>query len=132
MRDKQYLTAIRPLEGALAMSTMRFADEVVPRSEIDGLPRRTKPDTTSLRMATQLLDALAADWEPKRYHDTYTEEVRGRIEAKRTGKATVADEPVDEPTAEIVDLMAALEASVEAAKSGRKRTGRSKVRTKSA
>ena len=30
MRNKQYLTAIRPLEGALAMSTMRFADEVVP------------------------------------------------------------------------------------------------------
>ena len=32
MRNKQYLAAIRPLDGALAMSTMRFADEVVPRS----------------------------------------------------------------------------------------------------
>ena len=31
MRNKQYLAAIRPLDGALAMSTMRFADEVVPR-----------------------------------------------------------------------------------------------------
>ena len=31
MRNKQYLSAIRPLDGALAMSTMRFADEVVPR-----------------------------------------------------------------------------------------------------
>jgi len=76
MRNKQYLTAIRPLEGALAMSTMRFADEVVPRSDVDGVPdRRTKPDTKMLRMATQLVDSLTSDWNPKRYHDTFTEEL---------------------------------------------------------
>ena len=40
MRNKQYLVAIRPLDGVLAMSTMRFADEVVPRKEIDELPSR--------------------------------------------------------------------------------------------
>ena len=33
MRNKQYLTAVRPLDGVLAMSTMRFADEVVPRTD---------------------------------------------------------------------------------------------------
>ncbi len=37
MRLKKYLWAIRPLDGVLAMSTMRFADEVVPRKdEADG------------------------------------------------------------------------------------------------
>ena len=40
MRNKQYLTAIRPLDGALAMSTMRFADEVVPRADVEDMPRR--------------------------------------------------------------------------------------------
>ena len=65
MRNKQYLTAIRPLDGVLAMSTMRFADEVVPRADIDGLPsRRAKPDAKALKMATQLIDSLAADWDP--------------------------------------------------------------------
>jgi DNA end-binding protein Ku len=118
MRNKQYLTAIRPLEGALAMSTMRFADEVVPRSEIEGMPRRSKPDAKTLRMATQLLDSLAADWDPARYHDTYTEELRQRIEAKRKGKKLVDEAPPPERRAEVVDLMAALEASVEAAKAG--------------
>src|SRR4051794_34641318 len=44
MRNKQYLAALRPLDGALAMSTMRFADEVVARSKIEGMPGRgTKP-----------------------------------------------------------------------------------------
>jgi DNA end-binding protein Ku len=122
MRNKQYLTAIRPLEGALAMSTMRFADEVVPRAEIDGMPRRSKPDAKTMRMATQLLDTLAAEWDPARYHDTYTEELRERIEAKGNGR-TVDEPPAPERRAEVVDLMAALEASVEAAK-GPRRTRR--------
>ena len=65
MRNKQYLTAIRPLDAALAMSTMRFADEVVPKADIDGLPRRAKPDTKTLKMATQLLDALGDRLEPQ-------------------------------------------------------------------
>ena len=48
MRNKQYLAAIRPLDGALAMSTMRFADEVVPTAEIDGVPsRRRRPSRRS-------------------------------------------------------------------------------------
>ena len=65
MRNTQYLAAVRPLDGVLAMSTMRFADEVVPRRDVDGLPsRRTKPDTKAMKMATMLVDSLEADWDP--------------------------------------------------------------------
>ena len=121
MRNKQYLGAIRPLDGALAMSTMRFADEVVPRSAVDGLPsRRTKPDPKTLRMATQLIDGLAAEWNPDQYHDTYVEELRKRIKAKEAGKQIV-DKEVSEPTGgKVLDLMAALEASVKAAKGSKR------------
>ena len=125
MRNKQYLSAIRPLDGALAMSTMRFADEVVPRRDIDGLPpRRTKPEPKVLRMATQLLDSLESDWKPGQYHDTYTEELRRRIEAKDAGEEIVEAEPDERESAEVVDLMAALEASVDRARRGRSK-GRS-------
>ena len=62
MRNKQYLAAIRPLDGALAMSTMRFADEVV---AAHGDRRRSrapasKPTDRELRLATQI-DRLADD-----------------------------------------------------------------------
>ena len=120
MRNKQYLAAIRPLEGALAMSTMRFADEVVHRKDVEGVPdRRTKPDEKMLRMATQLIDSLTTDWRPDRYHDTYTEELRKRIEAKEKGEE-VAAEPEPEKGPEVVDLMQALEDSVKKAKAGRR------------
>ena len=120
MRNKQYLVAVRPLDGALAMSTMRFADEVVPRTDIEEIPsRRSKPDAKTLRLATQLVDALAGTWNPKGYHDTYTDELHERIEAKEAGEELVEPEEPKEPSAKVVDLMAALEASVDRAKQGR-------------
>jgi DNA end-binding protein Ku len=126
MRNKQYLAAIRPLDGALAMSTMRFADEVVPRADVDELPRRAKPEAKNLRMAVQLLDAMTSEWDPKRYEDTFTEELRQRIKAKDEGKEIVEEAERPEPTGKVVDLMAALEASVEAAKGKGGRTSRSR------
>jgi DNA end-binding protein Ku len=124
MRNKQYLTAIRPLDGALAMSTMRFADEVVPRSDVEGVPdRRTKPDAKALTLATQIVDSLESDWKPEQYHDTYAEELRKRIKAKDEGKEVV-EEHAPAEKADVLDLMEALERSVNEAKRGRSRSGK--------
>lgn len=132
MRNKQYLAAVRPLDGVLAMSTMRFADEVVPRSDIDELPsRRTKVDPKAKELALQIVDSLASDWDPKRYHDTYTEQLKKIIERKDEGKEAVTEEAPSQ-TAEVVDLMAALRASVDAAKRGRSRAGTAKALAKAA
>jgi DNA end-binding protein Ku len=118
MRKKQYLAAIRPLDGALAMSTMRFADEVVPQSDIDALPGKgAKPADKELRLASQIIGSLSTDWDPKRYHDTYTEELKGLIEAKAKGKKIVVEEEAPAEAA-VVDLMQALEASLAAARKG--------------
>ena len=119
LRDKQHLAAVRPLDGVLAMSTMRFADEVVPRSDIDELPRRgAKADPKALTMATQLIEGLSTSWDPEHYRDTYTDELRKRIARKDSGKEVVESEP-EAPAARVLDLMAALEASVGAAKKRR-------------
>jgi DNA end-binding protein Ku len=123
MRNKNYLTAVRPLDGALAMSTMRFADEVVPRSDVDEVPaRRAKPDPKMLRMATQLVDSLTGEWKPRRYKDTFTDELRKRIEAKQAGEE-ITSTPSPEPRFEVHDLMEALEASIGEAKGKRGKSG---------
>jgi len=118
IRRKQYLAALRPLDGALAMSTMRFADEVVDKAKIDAIPRRTKADKKELRLATQIVDSLASDWDPTRYKDTYTDELRDLIERRSKGeKVTVEEGPAQGDN--VIDLMQALEASVAAAKKAR-------------
>jgi DNA end-binding protein Ku len=120
MRDKQYLAAIRPLDGALAMSTMRFADEVVPQSDVDELKLgRSRPDKKEVRLAEQIIDSLGSDWDPTRYHDTYTDQLKKLIRKRADGKQVVAEDTTPAPAgAEVIDLMAALQASVDAAKSG--------------
>jgi DNA end-binding protein Ku len=132
MRNKQYLAAVRPLDGALAMSTMRFADEVVPRSDVDGVPsRRSKPAPKALGLATQIIDSLAGDWKPERYHDTFAEEMRKRIKAKDKGK-DVVEEAAPKETADVLDLMEALESSVKNAKRTRAKPKRATRARKSA
>jgi DNA end-binding protein Ku len=117
MRKKQYLAAIRPLDGALAMSTMRFADEVVPQSELELPKKAAKPEPKELKLAAQIIGSLATDWDPARYHDTYTEELKELIEAKAKGKKIVVEEEAP-AEADVLDLMQALEASLEAARKG--------------
>jgi DNA end-binding protein Ku len=124
MRNKQYLAAIRPLDGALAMSTMRFSDEVVPKSDVDAIPARlAKPKPKELALANQIVDSLSSEWDPKRYHDTYTEVLRDLIDRKAKGEEIEIDKPVD-GKADVLDLMAALEASVAKARKGRRSTSR--------
>jgi DNA end-binding protein Ku len=121
IRTKQYLAAIRPLDGALAMSTMRFADEVVGVEDVEGLPELDEPSERELQLANQIIDGLTADWDPDQYTDSYTEELKALIEQKAAG-GDVLEQPDAEPTdsgGQLVDLMAALEASVEAAKAPR-------------
>ena len=119
MRGKQYLAAIRAYaEGALALSTMLFHDEVVPIEEIEGLPvKKSGVSDREVKMAAQIVESLTRDWDPERYHDTYREQVLEFIEKKAAGEEVVIEEEPERPAA--VDLMAALEASLAAAKKGK-------------
>jgi DNA end-binding protein Ku len=116
IRSKEQLTAIRPVGNLLAMSTMLFADEVVPSDSIDEAEAVDDSDTTKreLEMARQLIDSLASDFDPSKYRDEYRERVLEMIEAKAEGQEIVL-QPAEEPEP-VPDLMAALEASVAAAK----------------
>lgn len=115
MRSKQYLALIRPRDDALVMSTMLYADEVVPVERLDRPPAEHDLPKRELEMAEQLVEQLSADFEPERYRDTYREQVLAMVERKATGEAIVV-QPAPEAKAPVVDLVAALEASLEEAK----------------
>ncbi len=122
MRTKQYLVAIRPTDGALMMSTMVYADELVPTEEIPGLEELADIEVTDaeLAMAGQLIDSLTTEWDAERYHDTYREQVLDLLEAKAAGEVRAVEAPAAADDAAVIDLLAALEASVSAAKEARK------------
>ena len=122
MRGKEHLCALRPDEGALVLSTMRYADEVRSRLDIAELDEVAEADVSAaeVAMAEQLIASLEAEFDPERYHDTYREKVLEIVEAKARGEEVV--EPTEAPAAtNVVDLMAALQASVAEAKAARER-----------
>jgi DNA end-binding protein Ku len=136
MRNKQYLAAVRPRHGALSLSTMHFADEVLDSSAIEQIPDgRTKPAAKELKLATQIVDSLSGPWKPEQYRDTYTDEVQKLIAKREKGEKVVVDEATEQPD-NVTDLMEALQASLDAAKKGkgakRKKASSSASRRKSA
>jgi DNA end-binding protein Ku len=112
MRSKEALVAIRAVDGVLVLETMRYADEVLAPDRDQALPDAgTEPTEREMEMARQLVNSLAADFDPDKYHDEYREELLGLIEKKAAGEEIVAPEAPEEP-AKVLDLMAALEASL--------------------
>jgi DNA end-binding protein Ku len=128
LRSKEHLVAIRPRDGALAMETMLFADEVIPADSLEELASADGDVQTSdreLAMANQLIESLASDFEPGKYRDEYRERVLDLIERKAQGETIVIEEPTAEPE-KVPDLMAALEASIATAKKPAKKPAKAK------
>ena len=122
LRTKQYLCAIRPLEGALVISTLYYSDEVTPVSALDGLPGSDiELADKEVAMAEQLIASLTAKFDPSKFKDEYREQLLDIINRKAEGEELVAQPESAEPT-RVVDLMAALEASIAAAKQTRAET----------
>jgi DNA end-binding protein Ku len=118
LRSKEHLVAIRPRDGALAMETMLFADEVIAAESLEELAAAdgdVKTSDRELAMANQLIDSLASEFDPEKYRDEYRERVLDLIERKAQGETIVIEEPEAEPE-KVPDLMAALEASIASAK----------------
>ncbi|HMC50419.1 MAG TPA: Ku protein [Solirubrobacterales bacterium] len=113
-RNKEHLAAIRPGDGVLTLTTMRFADEVVPPDELEDVLPSEKPKIgkREVEMAEQLIDSLTRDFDPTLYRDEYREELLAMIERKAAGEDVVAAPQEDREPTKAPDLMAALEQSI--------------------
>ncbi|HEX3610038.1 MAG TPA: Ku protein [Solirubrobacterales bacterium] len=128
-RNKEHLAAIRPADGVLTLTTMRFADEVVPPSELDDVLPSEQPKVAKreVEMAERLIDSLTRSFDPSAYRDEYREELLAMIERKAAGEEIVAaPEGEDREATKAPDLMAALEESIAAVQG--KRDGKTKAR----
>jgi DNA end-binding protein Ku len=117
VRSKESLAVLRPRDAVLSLQTMVWPDEVR-KAQFDVLDREVSVSDAELRMADNLIEAMASDFEPEAYHDGYREALLAVIEAKAAGaELTPPSAPAE--AGEPVDLMTALQASVEAAKAAR-------------
>ena len=109
MHNREYTVFLRPTEGGLMLHTMYYADEV---RKVEGFGA---PDVelkeAEVKVAHQLIEALADKWDPDKYKDTFQENLKKLIEAKlEGGEVTAVEKP--KKLAPVVDLMAALKQSL--------------------
>ncbi|HWM62442.1 MAG TPA: Ku protein [Solirubrobacterales bacterium] len=131
-RNKEHLAAIRPTDGVLTLTTMRFADEVVPPSDLDDVLPDKEPKVAKqeVEMAEKLIDSLTRDFDPSAYRDEYREQLLEMIERKAEGKEVVAPPAEERKATKAPDLMAALEESIAAVKGDGKKAAKPAAKKK--
>ncbi|HEX4748378.1 MAG TPA: Ku protein [Bryobacteraceae bacterium] len=109
MHQREYTVVVRPHADGLLLHTMFYPEEVreVPEFRRDE-NINVKPQEVAL--AEKLVEGLAADFDPSKYHDEYQQRLMQMIEAKREGQALPGEKP--KQRAPVIDLMQALQKSL--------------------
>jgi DNA end-binding protein Ku len=109
MHQREYTVVVRPHADGLLLHTMFYPEEVreVPEFRRDESVT-VKPQEVAL--AEKLVEGLAADFDPSKYHDEYQQKLLQMIEAKREGQQVPSETP--KRRAPVVDLMQALQKSL--------------------
>jgi DNA end-binding protein Ku len=113
LRNREHLAAVKPVGRVLVLNQMRFPAELRSPGGLK-LPEKNLAKPDELKMADALIKQLTRPFIPEDFHDTYTEELEDRIEAKIKHQPAPAAHPAD--TKPVKDLMAALKASLEQTK----------------
>jgi DNA end-binding protein Ku len=109
MHQREFTVVVRPHAQGLLLHTMFYPEEVreVPEFRQD---RTVTVKPQEVELAEKLVEGLAAEFDPSKYHDDYQTRVMQMIEAKRDG-LTVGTEP-PRKRAPVIDLMQALQKSL--------------------
>jgi DNA end-binding protein Ku len=110
MHNREYIVVIRPREHGLTLHTMFYSNEIRAEAEY-GRADKGQIKEQERTLAQQLIESLAAPFEPDKYHDTYQAGLQNLIEAKSSGRKITAM-PHAQAKAPVIDLMEALKKSL--------------------
>ena len=109
MHNREHVVILRPAGKGMILHTMYYADEVRKSDEFRTDASNLKEKELSL--AKMLVESLAGEFEPEKYHDSYRTNLKAMIEAKIEGQAVIA---TPEPhIAPVIDIMEALRKSLD-------------------
>jgi len=113
MRKRSYLGALQASGKILRLNTLRYADEVIPvkvleLQEVHKIPLSEK----ELKIGCDLVNQLAAPFQPEKFEDEHQKELRHLIEKKARGEKVVVARPKRLKPTTSDKLLEALEASL--------------------
>jgi DNA end-binding protein Ku len=110
MRKRSYFGALQARGKTLRLSTLRYQDEVIPVGslELQEVPLSEK----ELKIGSELIEKLAAPFEPGKFENEHQKKLRDMIEKKARGEKIVVLPPRHLKATESDQLLQALEASL--------------------
>jgi DNA end-binding protein Ku len=115
MHLREHVVAIRPYRQGLVLHTLFYPDELR-EPEFSG--EACGETEGELAICKQLIEALAADFEPSTFSDAYRENVLRLIQSKIEGKVMVLH-PIPKKPVAPADLLSALQQSIAEAKASK-------------
>jgi DNA end-binding protein Ku len=127
IKTREHLAAVKPLDGALVLELMHFAEELADTNELS-LPKNVDAGKKELAMAESLIKGMTDKWEPEKYKDEYREALMKVIEEKMAsgGKELPAQKATAQKASNVVDLVSILQQSLDQTK-GSAKTKRAKA-----
>jgi DNA end-binding protein Ku len=119
MHQREYTVFIRPRSHGLTIHTMYFVNEIRKVEGYGKITQEIKVRPQEIKLAEQLVESLSEEFKPQQYHDTYQENLKALIEAKREGKTIVEEEAPKR--APVIDMMEALKRSLHETEAGKRK-----------
>ncbi|MFY9739030.1 MAG: Ku protein [Candidatus Cybelea sp.] len=120
IRTKEYIAAVKAIDGALVLELMHWANEIVAPDTLE-LPENEKLPEKEMQMARMLIDTMSVDeFEPEKFTNKYRDELLTMIEARAEGKELPKAKKAPSRS-KVVNLMDVLAKSLEESK--KRRTG---------
>jgi len=108
MHQREHIVIIRPGAKGMTLHTMFYSNEI---RAAEAVPTdKVEVKEPEKKLAMQLIESLAAPFEPQKYRDEYQENVRAMIAAKLKGQQVT--EVAQPHLAPVIDLMEALKRSL--------------------
>lgn len=118
IRTKEYIAAVKPVDGALVLELMHWAGEIIASDTLE-LPGREKLPEKEMQMARMLIDTMSVDeFEPEKFTNKYRDELMTMIEARAAGKELPKAKKAP-ARSKVVNLMDVLAQSLEESKKRR-------------
>jgi DNA end-binding protein Ku len=105
LRTKEYPALLHTYKGALVLTTLRYAYDVVNPQDFEKLGKLEEPSKPELDLAVKIVKDLSGDFDITEFKDSYMEKVQKLVKQKMKGEKITVEKP---PEVEVKGLMVAL------------------------
>lgn len=105
LRTKEYPALVHAYKGAIVLTTLRYAYDVIDPKGFEDLKKLEEPEKAEFDLAVKIVTDLSGEFDITEYEDNYKQRVEELIKKKLKGETITVEKPVEE---EAKGLMAAL------------------------